>query len=807
MKSKILPLALSLFSSLGFANTTVTITDKVLVADTEPLGIHFNGDNFYDSVILKQRVAENFEGGVIRLHVIGPAEQPDPSGFVDYAWNAQQSYDESWIGATAHILCGPQIWETRTIVGIDIVPNAAHNRGRDALKYRFDKPVTWGTGGRQVGILLENTDLTRGTHPWMDRQNRTVDGQRRQVLAINEQYTTPDTAIAGGDTPPGVGQQIALRMDGSAQMSRFISRAQFYNAGPFDGEWTVRVWLKALDGTSPVVAVGPTLGTTFQANLATEIRPTPEWKEYTLTFDITKPAGEENPVLCIEVQNRGGIVLMDNLQAMPSAYLRSTDNPTPFRDELVNTFKFLNPGSVRYLRNTKDTLHNWILPRIENAAKDGRGNQGTDEFGTHEFYQFCQFIGADPWANLPGTMLLEEMDLLMEYHAGPAGTKGGDLRIRLGQEKPWTEVFDTIHLQFGNEVITFGGTGFYGPDYWSALIDRIKKSPYYEEGKYVFHLNEQGSGIAGMDVHPAFDRFTINGYHIYALYDDQIERAADLPGFYDFVYANAWHLWMDERHNKFASSLRKAKEVGDEISIYEGLNYHTTFSDDKPPMQQINRMLAGFAGGVSSFNNGLILLKHHGARVQQNFNLAQGFFSPGGSFGNLPERIRGWGGVLRLGNENERRYRPRFLAHHIGNQVIGGDLVETVHSGDDPHFEVTNRFGSGYGPSRDPREMTIANIPRIHSYAFREGKRRGLILVSNDPRGAQPITLNFDGGVQDGQAQVWWLHSENLEDTNEHDWEPESPAVTVKNQTIPFASGHSLQLPAATIMAFEWTEE
>ena len=420
----------------------------------------------------------------------------------------------------------------------------------------------------------------------------------------------------------------------------------------------------------------------------------------------------------------------------------------------------------------------------------------------------CAYLNANPWATLPGTILPEEIDQMMEYHGAPATVGLGKLRARLGQEKPWTEVFDKIHLQFGNEAITFFGTGYTGPDYWEKLVKRIKASPYYDPDKFVLHLNEQNGGLKRLfSYHPDFDRGTINGYHIFGLYQDQIKKAGDLEGFYDFVFASAWQMWMVPQNNKNWSNLTAARDLGKEISIYEGGNYHTTFTDPKDaPMEQINHLVVGRAGSVSAVNSSLILLKNWGARTQESFSLAQESFSPGGGFGNLPGRVRLWGGITGMGNANQR-YRPRLLALMVANKAICGDLIETVHSGANPVFSVENRFGAGYGPSRTPLEMTVFDVPRIHSYAFADGKRRGLVLVSNDPRYSQPVVLQFKDSVKSGTAKVWWVDSKNLEDSNELDWAPDAPQVTVKEEPIKLVSGQSVELPPATIMAFKWEVE
>lgn len=796
LSTRLLALLAALPIAVTAQTTTVTLTDKVLVQDTERLAAHFGGDTFYDSVILKRRVAESFEGSVNRLHVMGENVQPEAEGL--YLTGINRDLEaEIFLGATGRVLSGEDFWSEVKITGIETRPSPRpSDDGKVVTFVKIDRPIRWSKDWTN-GLLVDAKTEGRGQHPWIVEKRSRVDGVPKLERLPDPQYTSiGNTAAVTGDTPTVVGQQAALSLDGSGEPAWVRFRVQFQRAAPFEGTWTVKLWARARAG-EPALAVGPTVpgtGQTFQ--------PGPEWKQHTLKLTLEKPPEGQNPIFMLELKATGGDVLVDNVEAWRDG---DGTNPTPFRDNLVETLKFIDGGSIRYLRNNRDSYINSVLPGIANSAMRNVGSR-RDNFGTHEFYQLCAHVGANPWATLPGTFLLEEVDQMMEYHAAPANVGLGKLRAQLGQEKPWTEVFGQIHLQFGNEAITFFGTGYYGPDYWKALVERIKASPYYDPKKFVLHLNEQGGGLKRLfRYHPNFDRGTINGYHIFGVYQDQIDKAGDIPGFYDWVYASAWHMWMDERQNRNWNNLITTRELGKEISIYEGGNYHSTFSDpENAPMERINKMLAGRAGGVSAVNSMLILLKHWGARNQQNFNFSQETFSPGGGFGNLPERIRGWGGIIGMGGDRQR-YRPRFLALAAVNRVIGGDLVETVHGGADPKFSVTNRFGAGYGPSRNPVEMTVADVARIHSYGFAEGERRGLILVSNDPREAQSVQVNFDGAVQGGKARVWTVESPGIEDTNEFDWSPDGPSVKLVELEIDFRSGQELQLPPATLLAIEWT--
>ncbi len=136
--------------------TTITLGDKVLVPQVERMGMHFQDDNYYDSVILKKRVGESFEGGIYRFHVLAPggADQKDPMSMV--AWMAPKRLPTEWIGATAHVLCGPDIWKQVKVVGVEA---GKQKDGRPATVFRFDQPVRWNPEARYSGVLLEMTDL------------------------------------------------------------------------------------------------------------------------------------------------------------------------------------------------------------------------------------------------------------------------------------------------------------------------------------------------------------------------------------------------------------------------------------------------------------------------------------------------------------------------------------------------------------------------------------------------------------------------------------------------------------------------
>ncbi|RMD76257.1 MAG: hypothetical protein D6820_13025, partial [Lentisphaerae bacterium] len=162
----------SLWTAPG--NTISIDPNTILVKNVERLGVHFNSHNYYDSVILKRRIAENFEGTIERLHLIGPYQQPDPAGL--YIWNDtlegwKGRPDSFWVGSTAHILSGPDQWQTRKVEAIEKRDYNDNGTVKQLLFVRLDRPVQWPQLKWCTGLLLEKSDLQQGQHPWLIRNS------------------------------------------------------------------------------------------------------------------------------------------------------------------------------------------------------------------------------------------------------------------------------------------------------------------------------------------------------------------------------------------------------------------------------------------------------------------------------------------------------------------------------------------------------------------------------------------------------------------------------------------------------------
>jgi hypothetical protein len=199
-------------------------------------------------------------------------------------------------------------------------------------------------------------------------------------------------------------------------------------------------------------------------------------------------------------------------------------------------------------------------------------------------------------------------------------------------------------------------------------------------------------------------------------------------------------------------------------------------------------------GGLNVCGNMLLMLKEHQLRTQALFSLVQHSYNAHGI-----GAVRLWGTALNMRQGNER-YRPTFLACALANRVMGGRLVETVHSKGEPTFTGRGKFRyrgevEDYGPQ-----------PVLWSYAFREGNRCGLIVLNIDVDEAHSVAVAFDGKVKGGIAKRWRLVSDSVTANNE--FEQPVPQVRLLEGAVEnFAPGHRFALPAHSAMALGWQVE
>jgi len=722
----------------------------------------------------------NFEGTSYRQCHFGPVQ--DERGATTWFSGRWGSWDEILKGARFTILSGPAKGTTGTIADI-ATRKAMHQRqSKDFRYFVFDRAVP--AGPPNTGLLVETFRLRDG-------QFRPLDGY----------WTSKSNRIAVGDVPPGSFGCAAACLDpgdGKKAHLRFSTHYQRY--GETNGTWHARFWAKATTGEPRLtVACDRDYGESKAVPL------TPEWKRHEITLVADKvpepKGGRDNPHLLFRFEVAGGAMLLDDVEL----WMEGDANPTAFRDDCVEMLRRFRPGVLRKLQMGGSTLDNTLAPPLRSHTYSSRQGDkagpyqrhSSDPYSLHQMYELCEHLGCEPWYCLPGTLNHDEMKRFMEYLGAPPDVGYGKRRAELGHPKPWTEVFDRIHVEFGNEAWNNAGPyqcgGFNGADYWHDLIAVGKSSPHYDK-RILFHAAGQAanSWLNGGLVKrvPNADRFSVAPYILHHFSKAQAQ-ALDTDDKL-FRWAFAYPVWRsrDEAGAMFQNHQLTAK-AGQEMSIYE-VNHHITGGDG--PLEPRNRIVASIGGGLNVANNMLLMLKEHGLRTQCLFALAQHSYNA-----RNVGPVRLWGTALCM-RKGKERYRPTFLACAAANRVLGGDLVETVHSGADPTFSATGVF------SRRKGTQTVGDIPVLWSYAFAEGTRRGLILISLDTSKPRPVVVAFKGEVAGGEARSWALAADAITASNEY--EAGEPQVRLRERPLkPFASGQRLVLPPHSMTVVEWTQK
>ena len=759
--------------------TTITLTDKVLVKDTMRLGINLGGDAYYSGAALTRlRSVATFEGTTYRQCHFGPVQ--DEGGATTWFTGKYGSWDEILKGQRYTILSGPAKGSSGTIQDISTKKAMHQGQMKDFRYFAFDRKVPAGPGN--VGILVETSRLRDG-------QLRPLDGY----------WCSKANRISIGDVPPGSFGCAAACLDpGDAKAAHLRFSTHYQRYGQTNGTWHVCFWAKTKSGS-------PKLTVTCDRTEWGETKDVPltgAWKQHDVALAIAKvpePKGaKDNPHLLFRFQAEGGAVLLDDVEI----WMEGDTNPTAFRDDCVAMLKTFGPGVVRYLQMGGSTLDNTLAPPLKAHSYTSRqgAKVGPYEshprhpYSLHQLYELCEHLGSDPWYCLPGTLHKDEMAKFMEYLGAPPDVGYGKVRAELGHPKPWTEVFDRIHVEFGNEAWNNASAyqcgGFNGADYWEGLIAVGKGSKHYSK-KVIFHAAGQAANSwlnRGLVARvPNADRFSVAPYILHDFSKEQA-RALDTPDKL-FRWAFAFPVWRSrDPDGAMFQNHEITRKAGQELSIYE-VNHHITGGDG--PLAPRNQIVTSIGGGLNVANNMLLMLKEHGLRSQCLFSLAQHSYN---AQGVGPVRLWGTALCMRKGRE---RYRPTFLACAAANKVLGGDLVATAHTGANPTFSATGVFSRRKGP------QTVEGIPTLWSYAFADGKTRGLILISLDTAKPHSAEIKFEGDVADGQARSWLLAADAITASNEY--EVGTPQVAIREQALkPFASGQRLELPPHSMRVLRW---
>jgi hypothetical protein len=469
-------IAMALFSAVAFSQSSTTniqVSSAVQQASVARLGINLGDQDYYDGgQMLKNLIFDNpgFEGMVYRsILTCGSSTantcmdnnqySPQPSGF--------------WTGGTYQVVSGASMGVTGTILS-SVQGTSCYGCGQVVT---FDKNLSL---VHNDYVIVRNTVTSTPEDGWWPSTSGGA-------------TLTADTTDLSPETPGK--QALSMNASGSGQSANVTSWFDSWNNLSFiqlNGAFQLTFRAKGNGGSNQLAVSVQRLMAGLPTYLNKTVTLTNAWQDYTLTFTAAETGSAVGPV-GVEFSASGSTVLLDDVS------LTQTDsdptNTTPFRDDVVNALKTLQPGVIRmmasYAALGADIPDQLAVPFARYREGYNTGSTEVDDipYGIHEFLQLCAATGADPWLTVPTATTPQEMTEFVEYLTGNGSDPYSALRISRGQTAPWTSVFNKVHIELGNETWNgvFGGETMEYPPYplWAnQVFGAARQTSGYEASKF-----------------------------------------------------------------------------------------------------------------------------------------------------------------------------------------------------------------------------------------------------------------------------------------------------------------------------------
>ena len=175
------------------------------------------------------------------------------------------------------------------------------------------------------------------------------------------------------------------------------------------------------------------------------------------TIDTGSPGKRINPEIYGQFAEHLGSGIDGGIWVGPSSPIPNIDG---YRRDVIEALRQLRVPVVRWPGGCFADIYRWrdgIGPRGSRPVTLNKwwGNsEETNQFGTHEFFNFAELIGAKTYLNINvGTGTPGEAREWVEYVSSSSDSSLARLRRSNGREKPWT----VDYIGIGNEMWGCGG--------------------------------------------------------------------------------------------------------------------------------------------------------------------------------------------------------------------------------------------------------------------------------------------------------------------------------------------------------------
>jgi len=349
---------------------------------------------------------------------------------------------------------------------------------------------------------------------------------------------------------------------------------------------------------------------------------TPSTYQATLAIRLDQPGAVINRNLYGQFAEHLGRLIYEGLWVGEGSPIPNTRG---LRNDVVAALKELHVPLLRWPGGCFADEYHWrdgIGPRDKRPRRPNAswGGVDTNAFGTHEFLDLCEMLGADAYINgNVGSGTPQEMMDWIEYMTSDADSELANLRRSNGREKPWKIPYFAV----GNE--TWGCGGNMRPEYYADVYRRYATFIKNHSGNRIQKLAAGGydNNYNWTEVLMAQAAKQMDGLslHYYTLPTGKWEKKGSATQFDE----KEWHstllraLRIDEyiqKHSAIMDKYDPEKRVGLMVDEW-GTWYDSEPGRDMGALYQQNSLRDAIVAGIS-----LNIFNQHADRVRMA-NIAQ----------------------------------------------------------------------------------------------------------------------------------------------------------------------------------------
>lgn len=345
----------------------------------------------------------------------------------------------------------------------------------------------------------------------------------------------------------------------------------------------------------------------------------------TLHADLAKE--RINPEIYGHFAEHLGRLIYGGIMVEPDS---KVENIRGFRTDIIAALRDMKVPILRWPGGCFADTYNWRdgigplqnRPSIVNIHWGGVTEDNS--FGTHEFLDFCELIGADPYINLNvGSGTVREAAQWVEYITSSNPSPMTQLRKENGRDKPW----DVKYFGIGNE--NWGCGGNMTPEYYADVY--LNYATFCGGAKYKIACGPSSEDYNWTDVMMSKTqnkKGTMQGLslHHYTIFNDWTIKGSAI----DFNEAD-WHkmlrktLVMEElieKHDVIMDKYDPKKEIG--LIVDEWGTWYDVMPGTNPGfLFQQNTLRDAMVAGINLniFNNNADRVKM--ANIAQMVNVLQ----------------------------------------------------------------------------------------------------------------------------------------------------------------------------------------